>query len=460
MAVIVDGHPVSVCSLGQDGQPPSPSAGNRGLVMMFVTNEGLNDPRVCRSIRAASHAGLAVRLVCRALPPEKKTEPETVPPGTEVYRVPQLRLRRLLGRIFLRRRGPAGSDSSAPGSPSATLACRAPRGERFWLRPWEIWILGGMTWFNWQAVRRMRHLPADLYHANDLDTLPAAVLLSRRNRVPLIYDAHELFAAQFTGASRQFRSILFSLEHWLIRYADSVVTVSRSIAETLAAWHGVPVPRVVMNCPSARPLMRAGAAGAIPRQSPLTRVVYQGIYLRERGLEELILSVPQFDSAELYLRGYGDLEPTLRALVEGEGLQGRVHFLPPADPRYMVESLAGFDIGVVPYRPTNLCHQYCLPNKVFEYLQAGLALAVSALPELEQLVKETGTGELFNSDCPDDIARAINALTKDPGRLEETKSKARSAAIRYTWEAQGEPQILACYRELIGMRVPYLEGVR
>jgi glycosyltransferase involved in cell wall biosynthesis len=175
------------------------------------------------------------------------------------------------------------------------------------------------------------------------------------------------------------------------------------------------------------------------------------MYLHERGLEELILSVPQFDSAELYLRGYGDLEPALRALVEREGLQGRVHFLPPADPRYMVESLAGFDIGVVPYRPTTLCHQYCLPNKVFEYLQAGLALAVSALPELERLVKETGTGELFDPERPDDIARAINALTKDARRLGEAQSKARLAAMRYTWETQGEPHLLACYRELIGV---------
>jgi len=421
-------------------------------VIMLVTSGGLNDPRVRRSMQTAARVGLQVQLVCR--PSTLLTVENSGISVVHIHHVPRVPGAGILKRMFMREPQTIerGRSVDAGGGRGASVSGKSDG--PYWLRPREAWTLLGIAWFNCLAVTKMWRFSAALVHANDLDTLIAGVLLSRLKKMPLLYDAHELFTAQFTGASRQFRSILFGLEHWLIRYADSVVTVSRSIAETLAAWHGVSVPRVVMNCPSARPLVGAGVAGAIPRQRPLARVVYQGMYLPERGLEELILSVPQFDSAELYLRGYGDLEPALRALVEREGLQGRVHFLPPADPRYMVESLAGFDIGVVPYRPTHLCHQYCLPNKVFEYLQAGLALAVSALPELERLVKETETGELFDPERPDDIARAINALTKDPRRLGEAQSKARLAAMRYTWEIQGEPHILACYRELIGVESP------
>jgi glycosyltransferase involved in cell wall biosynthesis len=106
---------------------------------------------------------------------------------------------------------------------------------------------------------------------------------------------------------------------------------------------------------------------------------------------------------------------------------------------------------VVPYRPTTLNNRLCLPNKVFEYLQAGLALAVSTLPELRRLMNVTGAGELFDPDSPEDIARAINALTRDAGRLQAIKARARAAGARFTWEAQGEPQLLACYRELVGV---------
>ncbi len=406
-------------------------------IVMLVTNEGLTDPRVLRSTQTAHRAGFEVRLVCRVPAKEKEA---VVPRGVHVHRVPPLWGRSLLKRLL-----------SRPASPEIV----APRGTKdeqggFWLKPWELWILGGIAWFNLQAVREMRHLPAALYHANDLDTLPAGVILSRWNRVSLLYDAHELFAAQFPGCSRQFRAILLGMERWLIRFAHKVVTVNDSIAETLAEWHRVPKPTVVLNCPLAVEAVRSEADRFEEAHAGKVRVIFQGVYVRDRGLEELILSTAWYDSAELYLRGYGDLEPSLRALVRAKGLEGRVHFLTPAPHDQLVESLIGFDIGVVPYRPTTLNNRLCLPNKVFEYLQAGLALAVSALPEMERVVKETGAGEVFNPEQPRDIARAVNAMTGEANRLAALKGRARAAAQRYTWEAQGEPQLMACYQELAG----------
>jgi glycosyltransferase involved in cell wall biosynthesis len=406
-------------------------------IVMLVTNEGLTDPRVLRSMQTAHRAGFEVRLVCRALASKKE---EVIPPGVHVHRVPPLWGRRLLKRLLSR---PA---------PPETVALHRTKDERpgFWLKPWELWILGGIAWFNLQAVRQLWRLPAALYHANDLDTLPAGVILSRWNRVSLLYDAHELFAVQFPGCSRQFRAILLGLERWLIRFAHKVVTVNDSIAETLAEWHRAPKPTVVLNCPLAVEAVRSEANGFEEAHAGKARVIYQGVYVRDRGLEELILSAAWYDSADLYLRGYGELEPALRALVRAKGLEGRVHFLPPVPPARLVQSLAGFDVGVVSYRPTTLNNRLCLPNKAFEYLQAGLALAVSALPELRRLVDATGAGELFDPDSPEDIARGVNALTRDAGRLAALKARALAAGQRLTWETQGEPTLMACYQELAG----------
>lgn len=406
-------------------------------IVMLVTSEGLTDPRVARSMRAARREGFRIRLVCRA--PLSDTKPAP-PEGVEVHWVPRPRgwhrLRQLLAR---------------PQNVSNNGRVAAPAFARLWIRPWELWILGGIAWFTWQAVAKVRRHPAILYHANDFDTLPAGVFLSRLKKAPLLYDAHELFWDQFSGTSRQFRAILFGLEHWFIRFAHKVVTVNQSIAETLSVRHEVPMPSVVMNCPSAPESGTTGNGGGTPLQGGVARVIYQGIFMRDRGLEELIQSARWYESSELCLRGYGEHEPVLRELVKSEGVEGRVHFLPPADPARMVESLAGFDIGVVPYRATSTNNRLCLPNKVFEYLQAGLALAVSAFPELQRVVKETAAGEVFDPDNPRDIAWAINALTRDAGRLADLKARARAAGReRYTWEMQGEPQLLACYRELAG----------
>jgi len=114
----------------------------------------------------------------------------------------------------------------------------------------------------------------------------------------------------------------------------------------------------------------------------------------------------------------------------------------------------------VPYRPTTLNNRLCLPNKIFEYLQAGLALAVSALPEMERVVKEIGAGEVFNPEQPRDIARAINALTCDAGRLQTLKDRALDVGQHFTWESQGEPRLLACYWDLAGLSSGSREGDR
>jgi len=437
----------SLTSSGIEGQPSDALPGTAETVVMLVTSEGLNDPRVLRAIRTARQGGYGVRLVCRA-PSSGKPVP-VMSDAIDIHRVARLWGWSRLRQLFARRHCVSTVEPSD-----------RPVAKPYWIRPWELWILGGITWFTLQAVEKVRRLPAKLYHANDLDTLPAAVILSRLNNVPLLYDAHELFSDQFNRTSRQFSAILFGLEHWLIRFAHKVVTVNDSIAETLAEWHRIQKPAVVMNCPFASKATRPKSSGLEEARAGKVRVIFQGVYARDRGLEELILSAGWYDSAELYLRGYGELEPALRALVRAKGLEGRVHFLPPAPHDQLVESLAGFDIGVVPYRPTTMDHRLCLPNKVFEYLQAGLSLAVSALPELTRLVEETRAGVLFDPDRPDDIARAINVLTGDAGQLQAFKARARAAGARFTWEAQGEPQLLACYRELVGLASRERGGLR
>src|SRR5439155_8498955 len=253
-------------------------------IVMLVTSGGLNDPRVRRSMRAASRAGLEVRLVCRSL---SRLQADSVKaPPTQVHYVPRAPGFGVLKRLFP---GWPQTQPTGRGTGDSALPASSAAGP-LWLRPRELWTLLGIAWFNVLAVLKVWRYPAILVHANDLDTLAAGVILSRFKRAPLLYDAHELFTAQFTSASRQFRAILFGLEHRLIRRTDCVVTVNQSIADTLAAWHGVPVPRVVMNCPSVQELARADSGRLGSRRESVMRVIYQGVYRTERGLEELILS--------------------------------------------------------------------------------------------------------------------------------------------------------------------------
>jgi hypothetical protein len=108
----------------------------------------------------------------------------------------------------------------------------------------------------------------------------------------------------------------------------------------------------------------------------------------------------------------------------------------------LVYELAGFDIGIIPYRPTNLDYVYSAPNKLFEYMMAGLAVAGSDLPVIKEVLQSSGCGLVFNPDDPESIARTINLVMQDPARLTRMKeASCRAAKARWNWEVQSAPLV-------------------
>jgi glycosyltransferase involved in cell wall biosynthesis len=277
---------------------------------------------------------------------------------------------------------------------------------------------------NLSIVIRYRGLVGDLYYANDLDTLLAGYLLARLHRARLIYDAHELYPDLFETGPDFYRFLLKKLEGYLTRRTDAVVTVNDSIAEILQDRHRLGrKPTIVLNCSPFQPVSERFNAS-----HPPYKVLYQGLYLPGRNLEGLVLSMRYVENAQLYLRGYGILEETLKRIVDQNGLHDKVVFLAPVPMSELVPKAVEFDIGIVPYpgNPLNLNSYFCTPNKVFEYMMAGLALAVSDLPELKKIVDQYEVGITFDPDDPNDIARALAELTEES--LQRMQANALAAA--------------------------------
>jgi glycosyltransferase involved in cell wall biosynthesis len=161
-------------------------------------------------------------------------------------------------------------------------------------------------------------------------------------------------------------------------------------------------------------------------------------------------------SAKLYLRGFGPHENYLRALATNNDLTEKVIFLEPVDMTKMVDSLEGFDIGIVPYKPVSLNNKLASPNKIFEYMMAGLPIAASDSPELKKIVTKNKVGVLFDPSNPKDIANKINKLIENDKLLEEMKENAlRCAKSEYNWEVQSR-KLISVYDSLIKNNFFYL----
>jgi glycosyltransferase involved in cell wall biosynthesis len=163
--------------------------------------------------------------------------------------------------------------------------------------------------------------------------------------------------------------------------------------------------------------------------------------MKGRGIEEMIAAASHFKSGiRLYLQGNG--------LAEKYSSSSNIYLVPPVPANDVVKSLYGYDIGIIPYRPTSLNNQLSSPNKLFDYLMAGMAVAASDLPEIRKIVFGEGVGMLFNPDDPHDIARCINEMAADSERLGFMKYNALNiAAKKYNWEIQSR-NLIDCLNKL------------
>ena len=102
----------------------------------------------------------------------------------------------------------------------------------------------------------------------------------------------------------------------------------------------------------------------------------------------------------------------------------------------MMECTQLFDVGLTLDKDTNINYRYSLPNKLFDYLQAGIAVIASGVIEVRRIVEQYALGNIIPSHDPADIAAVMNEFTRDPEWLATCKAKAREAAYELHWDTE------------------------
>jgi glycosyltransferase involved in cell wall biosynthesis len=302
-----------------------------------------------------------------------------------------------------------------------------------------------------RAYRLVRAQEFDVLHAHDLNTLPVAAAVARRTRTKLIYDAHELYP-EISTLSRTERNVWKVTERRLIKRAASVITVCESIAGELETRYDVQRPTVLLNCPDA-PALNVSADREQLRHTlgmeddPRAIVLYQGGFAPNRGLPELIKAGRWLDGARIALMGSGRIENELRDLIRDERVGDAVVLTPAVPQAEVIAYATGADIGVIPYKGVGLNNYYTTPNKLFDYMAAGIAIAGSRFPEIVRFVEGLGIGVTFDPEQPRDIAFAINHLVSDPATLHEMRMRAAAASTDFVWGTEHR-KLLAIYSQM------------
>ncbi|MDQ6750832.1 MAG: glycosyltransferase family 4 protein [Actinomycetota bacterium] len=417
----------------------------RGRVCMFLHNAFTHDTRVLKEAKTLSDAGYEVRVLAvrDAESPDVERRDGFMVVRIASDPVPTRLVRRLLSlRHRESRIGRVAPPLSRPAGPGA--AARLMRaGLRLHL------LLEQLRYLRLATADACSH-PADIYLAHDLETLPAAVRAATRTAgARVVYDSHELFTER-TSASRGGRLAWRVIERRLIGRADAVITVSESIAEELARRYGIHRPVVVRNLPSEV----SPGEGLSPLREQLgidpaaSVALYLGGLQPGRGLEPLIRAAALLDGIVLVLMGPGHAGYVagLREAAQRAGVQERTVFAPPAPAEEVVAWARGADVGVAPIQDVSLSYYLSLPNKLFDYIAAGLPIVASDFPEIRRVVEEGGLGALCRPDDPADIARAIRWVLADPVRRQGLRDAAGAAAPGLTWEREAEKLLRAVER--------------
>jgi glycosyltransferase involved in cell wall biosynthesis len=285
----------------------------------------------------------------------------------------------------------------------------------------------------------------DLYLSNDLDTLLPGFLISKLKRKPLIFDSHEYFTGTPELADRPFvRKTWKSIEAFIVPRLKEMITVNDSIAGLFYEEYGIKA-KVVRNIPQrfqVKEKLHRNDLG-MPENKKILVLQGSGINV-QRGAEELIKAVALLPEVHLVVIGGGDVIKQLHQLVKTLDIDESVQFLPRIPYLEMMNYTRNADLGLTLDKDTNINYRFSLPNKLFDYIQAGIPVLASPLPEIKKIIEAFDIGSFIVNHEPENIAEAIKNALSDRETYERWKLNTKKAAQALNWETE-EKTLLNIY---------------
>jgi glycosyltransferase involved in cell wall biosynthesis len=279
---------------------------------------------------------------------------------------------------------------------------------------------------------------ADLLFSNDLDTLLPNFLVSKLKGIPLIYDSHEIFCEVPELQNESFKKRIWeSIESFTVPKLKYCITVNQSIADYFFKKYNTRFS-VVRNIPAALD------TGAIKSRTELNIpagkkiIIYQGSGINiERGAEELVEAMKYLENVHLLIIGGGDVFPRLKEQIKQAALTSKIKIIDKVPKEELIHYTHNSDLGLSIDKDTNLNYRYSLPNKLFDYLQAGVPVLASRLPEIERVISVYMVGGFIDSHDPKHIAAKIEELLSSP-QYPEMKKNTAKAIQENNWEKEKE----------------------
>lgn len=270
---------------------------------------------------------------------------------------------------------------------------------------------------------------SDILLSNDTDTLLANYLASKIRRKKLVFDAHELFPEVPELVNRSKKKYIWKkLEDWIFPHLSHSYTVCTSISEYYKKKYNIHM-KVVRNVPYYHYRNKQNIKISYPNKKI---ILYQGALNVGRGLEWVLEAMPFIENGVLVIIGDGDIRQKLEEQTKTLKLEDKVLFLGKIEAEKLHEYTPSAAIGLCLLENKGLSYYYALPNRIFDYIQAGVPVLATRFPEITTIVETYKTGVLINHYEPKYLAEVINNMLEvsfDTNHFE-------SVAKKLCWEKE------------------------
>lgn len=254
----------------------------------------------------------------------------------------------------------------------------------------------------------------DLIIANDIDTLPLAFRL--RGTAKVIFDAHEYAPRHFENNRVWkifFQPFYVHLCKKYIPMTSGMLTVGEGLANEYAKNFGVK-PAIITNATRFLDIQPSEVSGN------RIRLVHHGIANRARRLELMVEMMRHLDDRFtldmiLMTSDYASdkTRAYIRAFIDQAEKDPRIKILPPVKSDDVVRTVNAYDMGVFLIPPVNFNYANTLPNKLFDFIQARLGIAIGPTPEMASIVRKFNNGVVADDFLPQSLARKLSTLTRE-----------------------------------------------
>lgn len=329
------------------------------------------------------------------------------------------------------------------------------KGKRFRIKRFKLWFNKGPLFYLHYNLRLFWYLlwhQTDILLSNDLDTLPANFLISKIKRVPLVYDSHEYYTGVPELSNRpRVRAIWKRIESFIVPKLKYAYTVNASIAQLYQDEYKVKF-KVIRNMPEVKFQIRTDL-DIIKRELRLPQdksiIILQGAGINiQRGAEEAVQAMQFVENAILLIIGSGDVIPALKLMVVELQLNEKVKFEPKKSPSELMLYTLCADLGLSLDKDTNLNYKFSLPNKIFDYIQAGVPILASDLPEVKRIIETYDIGYITPDHQVKNIAELMNKMLQEKEKRLTWQKNLKIASQELNWD-QEKNKLLSIFKSIV-----------